>query len=103
VQVEWRVMMRRVGKVLLVIMILWICIISIDMLAVFALHNRPLFMVLTSSTAHDDGSGIYNGLGYTFEIEGHFNDCDCILQGVVKAKAYVLKLPVYKMERTFEP
>lgn len=84
-------------------MIIWICIISIDFVTVFALHNKPLFMILVSSTAHDDGSGSYNGLAYTFEIDGHFNDCDCILQGVVKAKAYVLKLPIYQMERIYQP
>ena len=84
-------------------MIIWICIISIDFVTVFALHNKPLFMILDSSSAHDDGSGSYNGLGYTFEIDGHFNDCDCILQGVVKAKAYVLKLPIYQMQRIHEP
>jgi len=96
-------MIKKIRKVFLIVMIIWICIISIDFGTVFALHNKPLFMILDSSKAYDDGSGSYNGLGYTFEINGHFNDCDCILQGVVKAKAYVLKLPIYQMERIYEP
>jgi len=92
-------MIKKIRKVLLIFMIIWICIISIDFVIVFALHNKPLFTILVSSKAHDDGSGSYKGLGYTFEIDGHFNDCDCILQGVVKAKADILKLPIYQMER----
>ncbi len=96
-------MINRTGRTLLIVLIIWICIVSIDFVTVFALHNRPLFTILDSSTAHDDGSGSYSGLGYTFEIEGHFNDCDCILQGVVNAKAYIFELPIYQMERVSEP
>jgi hypothetical protein len=96
-------MINRTGRTLLIVLIIWICIVSIDFVTVFALHNRPLFTILDSSTAHDDGSGSYSGLGYTFEIEGHFNDCDCILQGVVNAKAYIFELSIYQMERISEP
>jgi len=96
-------MIKKIRKVVLIVMIIWISIISIDFVTVFALHNKPLFMILVSSTADDEGAGSYNGLGYTFEIDGHFNDCDCILQGVVKAKAYIFKQPIHQMERIHEP
>ncbi|MBI9011361.1 MAG: hypothetical protein JEZ08_03965 [Clostridiales bacterium] len=96
-------MIKKIRRVVLIVLIIWICIFSMDFVTVFALHNKPLFMILVSSTAHGDGSGSYNGLGYVFEIDGHFNDCDCILQGVVKAKAYIFKRPIYQMERINEP
>jgi len=66
---------------------------------VFLLHEKPVFSLSFQSELEEK----YSGLGYHYDIEGHFDDCDCILQGVIKAELYVLEYPVLDIERVWEP
>ena len=60
----------RVGIVILVIFAVWVAIGTADFIAV-SCGVKPLFS-FPLGTADDGGSGMYYGLGYAFDIEGHF-------------------------------
>ncbi|MCH4886766.1 hypothetical protein EZV73_04260 [Acidaminobacter sp. JC074] len=94
--------MRSRMKFMVIILIIWLLVFSIDTVLVFAFNAKPVFTIEDSS-AQKDGCGNYYGLGYHYDIEGHFDDCDCILQGVVEADMYIFGQPVHHMIRVFEP
>ena len=55
---------------LLIVVLLWLAVGTVDILRVAA-FEKPVFSV-PCVTADDGGSGQYQGLGYSFDIEGNF-------------------------------
>lgn len=71
--------MSKITKIILVIILavilLWIVTGIIDYSRVIGFEKKPIFAIPTV-TADDGGSGTYQGLGYSFEIEGDFMSVD---------------------------
>ncbi len=68
-----------------VFLVLWIIAGTVDFLRVKS-FERPLF--ISTQTTDDGGSGMYYGVGYSFEIEGNFMPED-ELPGVTHYKYYL--------------
>ena len=70
--------MKKIGKkksVIFAIMILLVLWIAMGLIDYFRVSNfeRPIFCLLDVENSYEDGgSGIYNGLGYSFDIMGNF-------------------------------
>ena len=94
-------MRRRVLIALAVVALLWVSLFMMDAFSVFMMNKQPIFALEASS--NEDGCGRYDGLGYHYDIEGHFDDCDCVLQGVVEAEVYLIGQSIYHKVRVFEP
>ncbi|ADU28687.1 hypothetical protein [Evansella cellulosilytica] len=71
--------MRKIFKIIFVIILavilLWVISGIIDFSLVNGFEKKPIFAIPTV-TADDGGSGTYQGLGYSFEIEGDFMSVD---------------------------
>lgn len=63
-------MKKKVLIPLLIAVLLWMAAGAVDIFRVSS-FEKPLFCV-PGVTADDGGSGHYQGLGYSFEIEGNF-------------------------------
>ena len=70
--------MKRIGKkkgifiVFLCVIVLWVAMGVVDYVRV-SNFKRPVFCLLDAESGYDDGgSGTYRGLGYSFDIMGHF-------------------------------
>jgi len=61
---------KRVFKIMAIILAVWISLMLIDTAMVIN-GSKPLFS-FCPFTADDGGSGLYIGLGYSFDIDGHF-------------------------------
>jgi hypothetical protein len=77
-------MVRNVIISICVLLLLWLTIGVIDLLKVKS-FEKPLFILKTETY---DGSGMYYGLGYSFEIKGNFMPED-ELPGVTQYKYYI--------------
>jgi hypothetical protein len=77
---------RNVIVAICVLLLLWLTIGIVDLLKVKS-FEKPLF-ILKTETADDGGSGMYYGLGYSFEIKGNFMPED-ELPGVTQYKYYI--------------
>lgn len=76
-----------------IIVCLWFLAGVIDFSRVHS-FERPYFCILSPIHAEKDGgSGIYVGLGYTFDIEGNFMPED-ELPGITKYTARIFNIPV---------
>ena len=64
--------MKKILKVLIIILVLWITIGLVDYFRVSS-FERPIFSFLDVENSFEDGgSGTYKGLGYSFDIKGNF-------------------------------
>ena len=63
-------MKKKVLIPLLIAVLLWLAVGTMDILRVAA-FEKPVFCA-PCETADDGGSGHYQGLGYSFDIEGNF-------------------------------
>lgn len=76
--------MKKSKRVIIIIilcsMALWLLIGFIDYSRVCRSFEKPIFS-RPAVTVDDGGSGIYKGIGYSFEIEGNFMPED-VLPGV---------------------
>ena len=63
-------MKKKVLIPLLIAVLLWLAAGTVDVLHV-AVFEKPVFSA-PCETADDGGSGHYQGLGYSFDIEGNF-------------------------------
>ena len=63
-------MKKKVLIPLLIAVLLWLAAGTVDILRVLA-FEKPVFCA-PCVTADDGGSGHYQGLGYSFDIEGNF-------------------------------
>lgn len=81
--------MKKLLIVLLSLLLIWLCMFSIDILRVFIAHDTPVFAWIQSDQSFDDGgSGPYKGLGYSFDIMGYFIEYSGS-ERVYAAKLYV--------------
>ena len=69
-----------------IILTLWVAIGSVDFFRVKS-FEQPVFTV-EIETADDGGTGLYYGLGYSFELKGNFMPED-ELPGVTHYKYYI--------------
>lgn len=74
-------------SVIIILVVIWCVITVIDYRRVCHSFEKPIFSIGTE-TQDDGGSGIYKGLGYSFDIKGNFMPED-ELQGVTNAKFYL--------------
>lgn len=79
---------RNIAVVIVIILVIWAVIITMDYRRVCHGFEKPIFAI-SKNTADDGGSGIYRGLGYSFEIKGYFMPED-ELPGVTHADFYLL-------------
>jgi hypothetical protein len=77
---------RAVTVTICVLLLLWLTIGVVDLFKVKS-FEKPLF-ILKADTADDGGSGMYYGLGYSFELKGNFLPED-ELPGVTQYKYYI--------------
>jgi len=70
--------MKKIGKkksiiiVIIVLFMIWLAMGAVDYFRV-SNFERPFFCLLDAENNYDDGgSGIYKGLGYSFDIKGNF-------------------------------
>ena len=92
-------MKKWVRRILLAAAALWLVMGIIDF-SLVCRFERPLFCILDSETAADDGgSGTYRGLGYAFAITGRFlpEEQD---PGVTAYEAWIFHIPVLPGART---
>lgn len=68
---------------------IWITVCAIDFFRVKS-FEKPVF-ILKTETSDDGGSGMYYGIGYSFDIAGKFmpNDEE---QGIIHYKFYIMNL-----------
>ena len=72
---------------------LWLALLVTDFSRVHS-FQRPLFCIQPAALSADDGgSGSYLGLGYYFNIKGHFMPED-EFPGVTEYMGYILIVPV---------
>lgn len=76
-----------------IILILWGVIGSVDFFRVKS-FEKPLF-TLAIETTDDGGSGLYYGLGYSFDLKGNFMPED-ELPGVTHYKYYIFNKLIAK-------
>ena len=77
---------RNVVVSVCLLLILWVAIGAVDFSRVKS-FEKPVF-TLKTATVDDGGSGMYFGLGYSFEITGNFMPED-ELPGVTRYKYYI--------------
>jgi hypothetical protein len=65
------------------ILLIWIFIITFDFIRVTRKIEMPLF-IISEETMDDGGSGLYQGLGYSVDLEGNFMPND-EFPGITKA------------------
>ena len=63
---------KRIAVVLAVLAVLWGAMFATDYIRSISL-KEPLFVTAKGVTADDGGSGTYQGLGYTVEIEKYLS------------------------------
>ncbi len=78
--------MKIVSIAIVGFLVLWITTGTVDFLRVKS-FERPLF-AMSGITADDGGSGMYYGVGYSFEIEGKFMP-ENELPGLTRYKYYL--------------
>ena len=92
-------MKKSIAIILLSATILWIILFSIDLFTVIVIHETPIFAQKDNERSFDDGgSGVYIGLGYSFDIMGNFMEFD-ELSGVMGANVYLYSLKVGNYQR----
>lgn len=85
--------MKKILKVLIIILVLWITIGLVDYFRV-SRFERPLFSFLDVENSFcDGGSGTYNGLGYSFDIKGNFMPED-EYPGITSYTYYIFGTPI---------
>lgn len=78
---------KRIGIIVLAIILLWLAAGVTDFALVHTYH-KPIFCIGVE-LADDGGSGKYIGLGYSFDIEGNFMP-DAKDYGVTSYRGYIL-------------
>ncbi|NLG32084.1 MAG: hypothetical protein GX550_01015 [Syntrophomonadaceae bacterium] len=78
---------NRIFIILLTIFLLWAAVVFSDYRQVCHNFNRPSFTI-PIKTVDDGGSGLYAGLGYSFDIKGNFMPED-EFPGVTQAKFHM--------------
>ena len=58
-------------RILLLCLCIWLAVMSIDLVRVTGMHEKPLFC-FNIFGADDGGSGVYVGLLYHYDIRGDF-------------------------------
>ncbi len=56
---------KRILKIVLAILLLWIAIFAVDLLAVASFDHEPVFCVESKNESH------YTGLGYSYDAYSH--------------------------------
>ena len=91
---------KRIFVFIMILLILWISVFTIDYYRVMHLYEKPIFTVLSKDTAlKDGGSGKYCGLGYQYDIEGHFISEKEEIKGVTNATLFVFGNKINKMNK----
>ena len=85
--------MKKILKVLIIILVLWITIGLVDYFRVSS-FERPIFSFLDVENSFEDGgSGTYKGLGYSFDIKGNFMPED-EYPGITSYTYYIFGTPI---------
>ena len=79
---------KNITVMIVIVLVTRAVIITMDYRRVCHGFEKPIFAI-SRTTANDGGSGIYRGLGYSFEIKGYFMPGD-ELPGVIHADFYLL-------------
>lgn len=74
-------------NIILILLVIWSMITVTDYRRVCHSFEKPIFCIGTK-TQDDGGSGIYQGLGYSFDIKGNFMPED-EFPGVTYARFYL--------------
>lgn len=82
-------MIKRIVTSIIILQLMFIIMGITDYIRTTQSFKKPIFARLDISTAKKDGgSGKYNGIGYSIDIEGNFMPED-ELKGVTHARFYV--------------
>jgi hypothetical protein len=80
--------MKKSFKIIIIsfisILLIWIFIITFDFIRVTKKIEMPLF-IISEETMDDGGSGLYQGLGYSVDLEGNFMPDSAEFPGITKA------------------
>ena len=82
--------MRHWIPIIVLFIIGWISMFTIDYYRVFNMYEKPLFAMLTNIPEAKKGHYLYQGLGYNIEFEGNFRSKTAKDYGVRKAEIYIL-------------
>ena len=66
-----KLLSKKCFRILLLCLCIWLAVMSIDLVRVAGMHEKPLFCINVFG-ADDGGSGVYVGLLYHYDIRGDF-------------------------------